>query len=463
MTSPLKFDFEWVEPADAQGEELRATWARLLILVGEKRVTLNIDEKSQSLRESIYLPLYPLAEWLACNWWVLLGEPFNSKRTSSASYRTRHSLVGAGEGFAIPDLCFEPEGEKIHVFWGMRRQPWAQLRFVDEGSANLSRNDITETLREFIDAVVRRLVDAGVKDTLLQEEWSALSALDREEAKFCSAAGKLGRDPFNISPGESELIVGAASDWDEETLAEVLAAINPHRLKEGLVSLREYHKRLQRHTARFTKILEFKESCVSPIMWSRHDPWQIGYEYAQQLRSWLGASSALASTRKYDRILGLHHEVPSWSHAMETFRGVDAIIVQNKDGFALGAPQQRETHWRFAHYRALFEVIVTLPTSTLALVSAAHSARQKANRAFAAEFLAPAETLRAYFSKSAATEASILAAAEKLGVSEILIAHQLINHRIVSAEDLSWNPFGRGGSFGTRLEFTEQLNERLKR
>lgn len=48
--SDIRFDFEWVDPGDAKGAELRATWARLSIAVGDQSVTQltrsRIEERS---------------------------------------------------------------------------------------------------------------------------------------------------------------------------------------------------------------------------------------------------------------------------------------------------------------------------------------------------------------------------------------------------------------------------------
>ena len=67
----LKITWEW-EPAESvRTPEHRATWARIEIKVGSELVTLVEDRGSGSSRRSIYCPLYPLAEWVAYNWWFL--------------------------------------------------------------------------------------------------------------------------------------------------------------------------------------------------------------------------------------------------------------------------------------------------------------------------------------------------------------------------------------------------------
>lgn len=456
MSNALKFSFEWVEPADARGEELRATWASLLIQVGDQKITSNVDEKSQSYRESIILPLYPLAEWIACNWWALLGETYNSKRTPTSGYRSRHSFVSSSEGFAMPELSLQPEGDQVHVVWTARENPWAQVKFINEGKADLPKNELESALRGFVEAIVQRLEVREVKDTLLQEEWLALHSLDVEETKFCSAVGQLGRDPFNVSSVEAAALVEAAGAWDDESLHEMLSVIDPYHLKDTFANIRSFQRQLEEQTNRFSKICAFREQRVGSIVWTRRDPWQIGYHCAKQFREWLGAPEQLVSTNKYDKLLGINVQASRWgSRVAAALRGVDCLLVHDEGRFAFGVAEISQTpHHRFVRYRAVFEMLATGPHSPLAIVSEAHSARQKANRAFAAEFLAPAAALRAYFSTQDATEETIHLVAQKLGVSEKLITHQLVNHRIISESSNSLNPFrSPTESFGVRLKF----------
>ena len=56
--------------------ELRATWASLRIRAGKTAITRVFDGRSRTVREEIFVPIYPLAEWLATNWWFLIPVQF---------------------------------------------------------------------------------------------------------------------------------------------------------------------------------------------------------------------------------------------------------------------------------------------------------------------------------------------------------------------------------------------------
>ena len=74
----LSFEIDWVDAEGINGPELSATWASLRILAGDSVVTRVLDARAQTVRDFVYVPIYPLAEWLVTNWWFHtheLGSP----------------------------------------------------------------------------------------------------------------------------------------------------------------------------------------------------------------------------------------------------------------------------------------------------------------------------------------------------------------------------------------------------
>lgn len=67
----LRFDVEWDAAPAVRSDELRATWARFELWVDEECVTRVEHVQTRSARRSLYGSLYPLAEWIAYNWWFL--------------------------------------------------------------------------------------------------------------------------------------------------------------------------------------------------------------------------------------------------------------------------------------------------------------------------------------------------------------------------------------------------------
>jgi hypothetical protein len=53
----------------------RRTWARLRIRVAGRFASRLWDRETASERQTLYIPAFPLAQWLIANWWSVLFEP----------------------------------------------------------------------------------------------------------------------------------------------------------------------------------------------------------------------------------------------------------------------------------------------------------------------------------------------------------------------------------------------------
>jgi hypothetical protein len=70
----FRFQFEWEDSPRVRAPELDATWARLEIYARDEPITKVEAKRAQSVRTGIYVPLYPIAEWIVANWWFLWDE-----------------------------------------------------------------------------------------------------------------------------------------------------------------------------------------------------------------------------------------------------------------------------------------------------------------------------------------------------------------------------------------------------
>jgi len=170
----LNIDCEWESPEGARGDELRATWARMKIAVGEQETITRVEDRnSESVRSAIYAPAYPLAEWIVTNWWSLLYEVPSPHRLSNG-YHRRHNIRTASEGYALPSLDIQPEGSRIIISWQKSQHPVKRINFLSEGRAAIERAEIEDSLTSFVTKVITRLNDQGIDDTLLVDEWKAI-------------------------------------------------------------------------------------------------------------------------------------------------------------------------------------------------------------------------------------------------------------------------------------------------
>lgn len=218
-------------PARRSGGELRATWASLLIEIDGAVVTAVADQGARSTRSRINLPLYPLAEWLASNWWCLQYECESPQRKSHGRYWQRHNLRYGREGFAFPDLLIVPTGGRFDVRWEPPPDQAAGVRFLRSGQAFVDSAELIGQLQSFVSTVVRRLELEGIGGTVLQAEWAAIQGVDAEELEFCRAASLLGLDPYSATEEQAGRILSAHERLPGELLDDYFSAVDPEAIE----------------------------------------------------------------------------------------------------------------------------------------------------------------------------------------------------------------------------------------
>src|SRR5438552_1849383 len=72
------------QPAAADPVE-RRSWCALRIQVGGRTVTRLWDKTLAAERSLLYVPAFPIAQWLVENWWTLLNEPSPSAELSQSA------------------------------------------------------------------------------------------------------------------------------------------------------------------------------------------------------------------------------------------------------------------------------------------------------------------------------------------------------------------------------------------
>lgn len=432
----LRFELDWMDPEGAKGPELRATWARLRVLVDGHAISRVYDGNAQTVRDDVFLPLYPLAEWLVLHWWQILYEVHTPYRTTLHGYASRHLLADGREGFALPHLSIEPQGDSIRLRWAPAQIPYSSLEFVSSGSAYCPRTTTIEALSGLLGKVVARLDALEVSNTELQKEWAALQEADAEELAFCRAAGALGLDPVSLNAEATEAVLRAGELIPPELREEFFGSVD-------IVNLIEQSERISASLRLIAEMdVEVAElSDLGAAFAGRADPslppWEQGYQVARLLRGELGLDSQpiasegdLASAFRLDagRLDRVILRPPG------NMANFDAVVGYNEvrhPGFVIG--QRREVDRRFAFCRGLFEH-VSSPHPVPALVTKARTEVQKRNRAFAAEFLVPASALRDRLDSELIAEDDLDLLADEFGVSSAVVRHQVENHRIARVQ-----------------------------
>lgn len=449
MTGPapgMSFQFEWERGEGVAAPELAATWARLEIWIGRDCITQLEDVDSRSSRRSLYCSLYPLAEWAAYNWWFLqahvrpaslIASPWSYVQLAQDRGRPRrwlpnHNLRGVADGFPWPNLTIVPEGELTRLIWAGDAQapPHAQVRYLGQGQALLPSRYVEGALTELVEAVTTRLEEERVDDTALQREWQAISESPGEERAFCIAAARLGTDPYSIDPAVVEQLGQVAEKLESRLLEEFLDSVDPNQLQPGLEWVEATTSELLRVNGSSAEHLT--TLVVDPIQLQtslESMPWDVGYAQAKSVRAGLN----LEDKDVFD--VGRYVVI---DENLYTGWGLQALGGRSQAGspaVLLGRPM-REAPSRFAGARSLWHFLVE-PERQRFLITDSHTDRQRIERAFAAEMLAPASGIAEYLPQPdrPVTQGDVEEVATHFRVSPMLVQHQLENQLGLTVAD----------------------------
>lgn len=450
----FKIRWEWESAESVRTPEHRATWARIEIKVGSDCVTLVEDRGSGSSRRSIYCPLYPFAEWIAYNWWFLqagtrpssfLGQDgvlsASASRSLPAILRDRHSIRSSGDGFAWPDLLIVPDNDETRLVWGSgdeysSRSP---VKFLTRGDFRLRSEQVRTELELLVTETLTRLAEQGITGTVLEKEWAAIQQADEEEIEYCRAAARLGLDPYSDAESYEQAIIRAARTLEGQILEDFLNAVNPDRIEKSLTWVSLLYSAIESGQLRTASsdlsatslpdaevVHELRETALRRSQNMSVPPWGVGYEQARLIRQQIG--SDITKRIAVDRYVStVSRKSPDVS--------LQALGVSGNDSrpVLIVGQARPAASTRFTLSRALWHYI--WDDSPLFVVTSAHTHRQRIERAFAAELLAPAEGIAQLLESppEAVSEEEVEQIAHRYGVSSMVIEHQLRNHLIAQA------------------------------
>lgn len=405
----LRFKWEWEPAPDVRLSELAATWCRLSIDLGDTPVTLvERRDGSGGPRHGLDVPLYPLAEFLAINWWRLSA-------TSHPPTDRGIRFIEASAGFAWPDLTLRSDRGLMWATLRQRDKTPDHVRFLTQAETVLEANAVLTAAADLIDGTVRRLEDAGVKGTLLQEEWASIQQADQEERDYCLVAAAWGQDPYDTAADvERQLLDAGIEIGDVTLLADLARAVPRERLADSTAWLLEASRSLDPHSISLPALGSLDWSSMAGVA-----PWRIGYERARRLRLLLDLDPT--EPAPIDALISVRQ-----TQTTAPFN-VDALVGSEGDStlaVVVGAHASSTTK-RFAAARAIGRYSLA-PIQRRSLLTRATQYTERTERAFAAELLAPADGI-AEITAGDFSDDALQRAADHFRVNTILVQHQVEN------------------------------------
>jgi hypothetical protein len=193
--------------------------------------------------------MYPVAEWIAFNWWLLT----HNTRAAIPTYPTHFAPATAWRrlvtGYAWPDLVVLPQGELAELRW-RRTQPAAtDIVYATQGRSALLLAEVHKSLTDVVETVLSRLDESGIRNTRSTKVWARLASLDHDEAQFCEASARLGLDPFSEGIEDASALEAVYEHLDAALLNDFLDAAEPAQLDDELAWVQSSLARARRPKA----------------------------------------------------------------------------------------------------------------------------------------------------------------------------------------------------------------------
>lgn len=385
----MEFLVEWIDGVSNASAEERATMCDLRIFVGDTNACSHRDDVAHEAYESVVVPAIYLAEGIATDWWSIFGG------------RDRNRSIWAyGTGFILPCLSFGCDGSMFEVSGEQMNCENPGLRFWQVDAETISREEAECHLSGFVEDVVDRLSGEGIDGSEVQLRWKRVSESrqDPEEVAFCEAAGALGLDPYVMDDGNADFIVRAGRTLTGTALTEFLAGVDPAR-PEGrhkvLASVEEAAGKVEPRW-RLPELRAATEAVDSVLRERRagEGGWGTAYRLARAIRRTIGVGEGY----EFDSVCNIAGKLGNSSfERSEGLSGVDGVVSRGAEVHVHLRKPKYGPPWfeNFNLARAIGDA-VCFPEEGASVVNRLHGAeRQAAGRAFAAEFLAPVEAVRA--------------------------------------------------------------------
>jgi hypothetical protein len=438
----LSIELEWLDQPHAADPVERMTWARIGMNAAGRTISRSWDRVALAERASIFIPAFPIANWMVANWWSILHEPARSDKLSltgryvGASERDwirRHCLRSADAGIAVPRLLIYSDGRGILLEWMADEDdayPHMPLQFVGSDRVSLPFNEVQRELGEFVQAVTVRLGNTVGDERIarFREDWVAIRESTGDEASFCVAAGRLGLDPYGSGewqPGLAELIEKELDDVNAPIVVDFLEATDPHNAVSSWKWVDASRRELDLQSA--------PHSRVSPPFKSSN-PTTAGYLLAKEVHDHMngGTAESIDVARAASSIGVKELTFRPRSDSRNAHLQAAVGWSGGKKPVIAGTPPIRNENRRFLEARSLYHLAFST-TKGPRLVTDARTWDQRASRAFAAELLAPQARLVMDFNRDAWSQDRgeyIQQLANDYRVSTMVIRHQLENSGI---------------------------------
>ena len=427
------------ESLDSGSDEERATFGMFVMAANGRPLTAGMDAAEDALKSGPYVSGYPVAEWLAWNWWRLrweLGRP--AAESAMRRWDFAHRMSTIGEGYAWPDIAIFSDGQQSFFVSGRSLRPDAAMfRYIDASRREaVTAESLEAAVDEFVGDILTRLDERELRCTNLHRLWKDLTAEreDPELARFRRLEAQLGYDP---DEADEDDILGRLNDAGaigEEALAEVAADEAAHG---GAMSAKDIGDIAERSgfDANPNDAVALSDPAGAPRP-GEIQAWRVGQHLARDIRNQEGLNGQALSDKRLADFAGTRAGAISKKDARSA--GISFAFDRDCKRSRICLRSKWKTGRRFELARLIGDRVfgnqIAGCVEPLYPATRTYSYRQKVQRAFAAELLSPFESVNGMLDGDCSEEKQN-EVAEHFRVSPLTIRTQLVNHRRIGRED----------------------------
>ena len=415
---------------EALGEgtpEERACFGAIGVRLNDLWLSEGHDPFVGRVRQAPLISGYHLAEWLIWNWWRLRWEP----RSHTIDWGFTHRMASIGAGYVWPNITIFSDGERIAIVARPSRdQDAGGYRYIADAAVVLPARVFENALDLFVDQVTGQLDAEGIVGSNLQQLRADLRGEQRNQEVGLERKMEalLGFDPDEAPDGAVAQLIADSVAIGPSAAAELAAeGGGPGRIVHAgdLFALADAEGFRVNTEDRFT-LREWQ-----PFARAQTPAWFVGQQAARSVREQLRRRDQPLKDRQLTELLAVDPRVLFDRRTAP----MSFSLTQADRNAAIVLRSRWKTGRRFELARILGDQLIGADDHRLSPVTRSYTYRQKMQRAFAAELLAPFEAVDDLLAGDYSDEQQ-QDVAEHFQVSPLTIRTLLVNHRRIERDDL---------------------------
>ena len=301
------------------------------------------------------------------------------------------------------------------------------VHYLADRRESVPVEDFINAVDTFMDLVLSRLDAVKLEAPDLRNLWEEVRAErgNAEIAEFRRIEAMLGSEPDELGSEIVERFVNLGAIIGSSVLGEIASACASNDPMRQLSKINQVAE-MTGISGKFS-LPKIDAQEQGP---NHQPPWVRGQQIAHAVRGAIGLNSQAISDQNLSALAELN-DVQAFGEAYGTERlPVGIAVRQRSDKVKIVLRKRNRAGRRFEFARLLCDHLLSSPNDKWLPATDTKTIRQKWQRAFAAEFLCPIDSLIARLDDDFSDDA-MEEAADHFGVSERTVTSQLVNHGLL--------------------------------